>query len=287
MSSASRAKRKRKAAVRSAKRSRNNTWWYGLTAIILIAGVALVVYARANVPADVGPFVADKSKPPTDNVNLNSHWHAALGVYDCDHWMGDTPGSGIWQWPGTTSAGIFRVDQGGGVTQVYAGLHSHNDGIIHMEPATTDEAGRNATLGKYFDFGGWSLSSSGYNFLHTKVSNGDKCNGQPGQLQWAVAKFKQGSDPKKPQNFVVHSGDPASYKLYNNDVVLVAFLPKGKSISSLGNPPSLPNLPGAAGNEGSTAPTTSPLSVPSGGPTTLPTATTPATTAAASPTSKP
>src|SRR6516164_1433330 len=99
MSSASRAKRKRKAAVRSAKRSRNNTWWYGLTAIILIAGVALVVYARANVPADVGPFVADKTKPPTDNVNVNSHWHAALGVYNCDQWMGDTPGSGVWNWP--------------------------------------------------------------------------------------------------------------------------------------------------------------------------------------------
>ena len=58
MSSASRAKRKRKAAVRSAKRSRNNTWWYGLTALILIAGIGLVIYARANVPAEVGPYIA-------------------------------------------------------------------------------------------------------------------------------------------------------------------------------------------------------------------------------------
>jgi hypothetical protein len=283
MSSASRAKRKRKAAVRSAKRSRNNTWWYGLTAIILIAGVALVVYARANVPADVGPFVADKTKPPTDNINLNSHWHAALGVYDCDHWMGDTPGSGTWNWPGTTQAGIFRVDPGGGITQVYAGLHSHDDGIIHMEPATNDEAGRNATLGKYFQFGGWSLSSSGYNFLHTKVSNGDKCNGQPGKLTWAVAKFPHGSDTTKPQKFTLKSGDPASYKLYNDDVVVVAFAPSGKTAATLGNPPSLANLPDAAQRgESGAPPTSSPISVPSGGPVTNP-----PTSAAATATSKP
>jgi hypothetical protein len=138
-----------------------------------------------------------------------------------------------------------------------------------MEPATSDEAGRNATLGKYFDFGGWQLSSSGYNFLQTKVSNGDKCNGQPGKITWAVAKFPQGGDVKKPQNYSLKSGNPSSYKLYNDDVVVVAFTPSGKTAATLGNPPSLTNLPDAANNEGSTAPTTPPISVPSGGPTTL------------------
>src|SRR5262245_4284767 len=163
MSSASRAKRKRKAAVRSAKRSRNNTWWYGLTALILIAGVGLVIYARANVPAEVGPYIANQSNP-SDPKNANSHWHAALGVYDCDHWLGDSSGSGIWNWPASiTNNGASSPARVG--TSLYAGLHSHDDGIIHMEPSASDEAGRNATVGKYFQFGGWKLSSSGYDFL--------------------------------------------------------------------------------------------------------------------------
>ncbi|HET9730812.1 MAG TPA: hypothetical protein VFR41_15380, partial [Acidimicrobiia bacterium] len=137
---------KRRAAVRSAKRSRTNTWWYGLTAIVLIAGIALVVYAKATAPGAVGPLVS------------KDHWHAALGVYDCDHWLGNgQKGPGTWDWPGTSSTGIFRVG-----TQVYAGMHSHGDGIIHMEPSQSDEAGRNATVGRYFSFGGWNLSSTGY-----------------------------------------------------------------------------------------------------------------------------
>jgi hypothetical protein len=274
MSSASRAKRKRKAAVKSAKRSRNNTWWYGLTAIILIAGVALVVYARANVPADVGPFVADSSKPPTDNVNVNSHWHAALGVYDCDHWVGDgSNGTGVWQWPAQVAGANGGQSPGRVGTQLYAGLHSHDDGIIHMEPATADESGRNATLGKYFDFGGWKLSSSGYDFLtganEAKVSNGDKCAGQPATLSWAVAKFN--GDPKKPQSFTLKSGNPASYKLYNDDVIVLAFGSNPKAASTVGNPPSLTNLPDAANRETNSAPTTvMPSPLPTATPTSKP-----------------
>ena len=54
MGQASRAKRKR-AAVRSAKRSRNNNWWYILTVFVLIAGIALIVYARETQPSPGRP----------------------------------------------------------------------------------------------------------------------------------------------------------------------------------------------------------------------------------------
>ena len=157
MGKASSAKRKR-ASVRSAKRSRTNTWWYGLTAIVVIAGVSLIVYAKQTAPAPVGPFLADASNP----TKKDTHWHAALGVYDCDHWMGDTPGSGIWQWKYATPSGTpARASD----TSQYAGLHSHDDGVIHMEPASSEEAGRNATVGRYFDFGGWKISATSFDFL--------------------------------------------------------------------------------------------------------------------------
>ena len=274
MGKASRAKRKR-AAVRSAKRAKNNNWWYGLTAIVLIAGVALIVYARAVAPSAVGPYAL--SADNTCSHGADCHWHAALGVYDCDHWVGDQTGTGLWQWPAATPSGSpARADN----TSAYAGLHSHADGIIHMEPAVDADAGRHATLGLYFQYGGWKLSSSGYSFVSdTTVKNGDKCpTGGAGTLHWEVAKY----DPSatKQQHYTVESGNPADYKLNNTDVVVVAFLPANKSIASIGDPPSLKNLPNAASVE------TKPGEMPTV--TTLPTSTpsqaTPTTKAAATPT---
>jgi hypothetical protein len=275
MAKSSRAKRKR-AAVRSAKRSRNNNWWYVLTALIVVVGVALVVYARATQDAPVGPYVAntiDKSDPH----NKDSHWHAALGMYYCDRWLGDTTGTGIWQWTHTNAQNSpSRADQ----SNVYAGLHSHDDGIIHMEPATNDEAGKHATIGKYFQFGGWDVSSSGYTFVDgdgTKtVKNGDKCGDKPGSLQWAVARFN--NDVNAKQKFTVQKAgsDPASWKLTNDDIVVIAFLPEGKNIDSIlgsGNPPSLKNLPDASSRESNTPPSSTPAAPPTTGAAPTPTTT--------------
>ena len=188
--------------------------------------------------------------------------------------MGDPGSNGVWQWPAATPSGTpARVHN----TNVYAGLHSHDDGIIHMEPEVSEEAGRNATVGKYFEFGGWGLSSTGFNFLGTKVKNGDLCNGKPATLQWALARW-DGTNNK--QNFTLGKGNPADYKLYNGDIIVIAFLPEGKSVLSLGNPPSLPNLanalnvetaPGQPMTNGSTAPATATT------PTTSAAATTPTT----------
>ncbi len=233
MGKAARAKRRR-ATVRSAKRARNNSWWYGVTALVVIAGVALIVYARATAPSPVGPLL-----PPATH---DTHWHAALGVYDCDKWLGDSSGTGIWNWPYVNAQGSpSRADD----TSVYAGMHSHDDGIIHMEPATSDEAGKNATVGRYFQFGGWKLSSTGYDFLGTKVQNGTtQCGSTPGTLQWEVGKFN--GDATAKQTYKVMTGDPGKYKLFNDDIVVIAFLPPGKSITSIGDPPSLAKLPDAA-----------------------------------------
>ena len=94
VTNASRAKRKR-AAVRSAKRSRHNT---------LVVRPdrdrrhrrrrAHRVHPGDRSPPPVGPFLQD-----SNGTKKDTHWHAALGVYDCDHWMGDSTGSGVWNWP--------------------------------------------------------------------------------------------------------------------------------------------------------------------------------------------
>jgi hypothetical protein len=280
VTNASRAKRKR-AAVRSAKRSRHNTWWYGVTAIVLIAGISLIVYTQATKPADVGPFLADPNNP----TKQDTHWHAALGVYDCDHWMGDTPGSGVWNWPAATPSGSpARVSN----TNVYAGLHSHDDGIIHMEPLVSAEAGRGATVGLYFDYGGWKLSQTGFSFLGTTVKNGDKCGTATGTLQWELGTW-DGTSGK--QKYTVETTNPRAHKLLQGDIVVLAFLPPGKSIASIGDPPSLKNLANAL-NVSETGPavgnaTTVPAATPTTAPATGSTTPTTAPSTATTPTTKP
>jgi hypothetical protein len=241
--------------------------------LVVIVGIALIVYARNTAPAPVGPFLADANNP----TKKDTHWHAALGVYDCDHWLGDATGEGLWTWPFATPSGTpARADN----TNVYAGLHSHADGIIHMEPAVSAEAGKNATVGLYFDYGGWKLSETGFSFLGTTRNNGDKCGDKPGTLQWATGKW-DGTTAK--QKLTVQSGDPSKYKLYSDDIVVIAFLPEGKTIDSLPNPPSLAKLGSALGAE----------SAPAGVMPTLPTAQSPTTKkptsspASTTPTSKP
>jgi hypothetical protein len=155
-------------------------------------------------------------------------------------------------------------------------MHSHDDGVIHMEPVTSDEAGKNATVGTYFDFGGWKLSSSGYTFLGTTVKNGDKCGTSTGTLQWELGKW-DGTNGK--QKYTVQSGNPHSYKLLEGDIVVIAFLPPGKTLASIGDPPSVKNLANALNAEAPagarSATTTPPIATPttkpaSGTPTTKP-----------------
>jgi hypothetical protein len=141
-------------------------------------------------------------------------------------------------------------------TDQYAGLHSHDDGIIHMEPVTSDESGNNATVGRYFSFGGWKLASDGFSFLGTTVHNGADCGGQPGVVKWATARFN--GDANAPQQFIERVGNPASFKLHDGDIVVIAFVPRSVSLTSLGNPPSLANVPGALGREGQGPASTTP-----------------------------
>jgi hypothetical protein len=274
MGKASRTKRRR-AAVRSAKRARNNTWWYGLTAMIVIAGISLIVYARMTEPKPVGPFVSD----PNKTAQKDTHWHAALGVYNCDHWVGDGTGDGLWKWP-SDPQGFFRHN-----SSVYAGLHSHRDGIIHMEPTVSEDSGRHATIGRYFDYGGWKLSATGYTFVDGKaIKNGDKCpDGKAGTLQWATSRWDGNPDTSKKLKFTARTGNPADYKLNQGDVIIIAFLPPGKSVTDLGNPPSYANLPKALGAE--ETPTTTPALPPRTGTTPASGGTVPTT--GATPTSKP
>ena len=177
--------------------------------------------------------------------------------------MSDGTGAGVWNWPTANAGGSPSQAKN---PSVYAGMHSHDDGVIHMEPLVTAETGKNTTVGLYFNYGGWKISSTGFSFLGTTRKNGDLCDGKPGSLQWEIGKWN-GTTGK--QKYTVQSGNPAGYKLFQDDIVVIAFLPQGKSIASIGDSPALPNLATALG-----------VSEATGSVTTLPPVVTPTTKAA-------
>lgn len=227
----------------------------GVVALVVVTLLAvLMIGTRTSKNSDVadrgksnavGPYVPNQNDR-NDPANRNSHWHAALGVWNCGVWMSDGTGNGVWQWPFATptSPAPALPDR-----TTYAGLHSHQDGIIHMEPATAADAGKNATVGRYFVSGGWQVDERGFSFLGTTRRSPERCKGEPGTLSWWV-------------NGKQMQGDPAKYKLYDNDTVVIAYLPQSQANEYPGNPPSVANLPSAQTREGSsTATAASPLRI--------------------------
>jgi hypothetical protein len=206
------------AAHKSKKGSDRTLTFVGIG--VLVVGIALVFLL----------------KPATSHagLQLGDHWHAALGVYACDHWDGDA------DWPTPVNPSTNGPVQAG--TNTYNALHSHRDGLIHMEPAVTADTGDNATLGNYFKYTGFELSSTHVKFVTADLKDGDKCGAAKGKLHWLV-------------NGKERTGDPTKYQLRNSDWIVIAFLPDSKKITSLGKPPSFKNLGGA---EGSNAPGNAP-----------------------------
>jgi len=216
--------RYQRAAMRSRyrkpKRKRSGSFgWNVAIAVVVIAGIVAVFLVRGGGDsAGSGPprAVDQAANEPGD------HWHTALDVNICGEWLDPAP--------------AFEKPYGSPNQTANAGIHSHADGLIHTHPFVVAEEGNNATLGKFFDYGGWSVSSDsidlgGANDAHTQWagpksapkktswSNGDTCTfgdykGQKVQLTWAV-------DGKK------RTGDPADYHMKDGETLAIYMLPKG------------------------------------------------------------
>jgi hypothetical protein len=205
--------RQKRRTYQTPKRSRNgaNLVWYAMAGILVVAGVLGIALSRSKSANGIAPTTAD-------------HWHIALGVDDCGTWVPN------WQWPpgnvtSASSAGAGAPSRSGSGGLIYAPLHSHDDGLIHIEPLVNSDGGNNATLGAYFKYGGWKLSATSIKFVNVDEKNGNPCGGKPGVLRWAVnGKEKQ--------------GDPAKYKLAEGDVVELLFTTAGAKIPPMTDVPS-------------------------------------------------
>lgn len=263
MATSSRMKRRAMRNPKRAARGNRSNWFNISVATIVVLGVTLLLVNRdPNSAGSIGPKISGPGGQP-------EHWHAALGVYVCGVGWESTP-----VWPiSTASRSIGRKDS----PSIYAGLHTHvladgtGDGIVHMEPAASDEAGRNATIGRYTKFAGWKLTGSsmslwpGKDGKAIKHKNGDKCDKgkKTGKIRWAVGRKTESGKTK----MIEQKGSPAGYKLYDDDVVAIYFVSADEKLDKLGEVPSIPNLTGATERgEGGEPPATT---VPGGSTTTV------------------
>src|SRR4051794_10910205 len=97
--------------------------------LVIILGLLMVTFARQSNQA-----AADSTNPP----KRGDHWHASYGIYICDRFITDVADNG----------------------EDKLGVHTHQDGLIHIHPFSTAAAGKQANLGKFFDQTGMKVTDS-------------------------------------------------------------------------------------------------------------------------------
>jgi hypothetical protein len=265
-----------RAKARRPRRQGSSRWFVVTVTLLTIAGLVGVVFAADLFDRDGSSASAAPQPPSADNPS-GDHWHAALGVNVCGEWL-ESPA---------------EFETAAGNSGVRTGIHTHGDGFIHIHPFYGSEAGANATLGKFLDYGGWSASEdaievwTGPSFDPQKTtwSNGDRCPDDAPAPGRGHVVFEV--------NCKTVTGDPSDHKLRNQEVVAIGFVPADYEIGAPPNASSAPAndgtdaeaidqkkcRPSADNNPGVTA--TAPSSA------TTPDSATTATTAPVSPTSQP
>jgi hypothetical protein len=256
-----------RAKYRKPKRRGGSMGWNVAIVVIVLAGIGILLLTlnERNSEAAEHPLAA------SGDDQVGDHWHELYGVNICGEWLGQIP----------------EFETRAGNSNVGAGIHTHADGYIHIHPFTTDEEGKNATLGRFWEYAGLELGEDEFSYSSgtqedpdtTSWQNGDECpNGKPGVVRWEV-------------NGEEMTGNPADLRLADGDCLAIGFLPEGKK---LGNPPQVAPSPTDTGSESQaftcpgddTATTTSvPGQTTVPGATTTPGATTPATDPTTTPTS--
>ena len=149
-----------------------------------------IVFSRAERRQELAAS-ADGSAP----LAGKDHWHNAYGFYLCDKYapnLGDISG----------------------------GIHSHSDGLIHIEPLTRREAGKNATLARFLDAADVEIDDDSLQLPGGKeYQEGEtECGGKDGVMQ-----LKVNDEPPVTTSLT-------SRKMEEGDIVTIAFAPKGSEI---------------------------------------------------------
>lgn len=209
-------------------------WYSGITLVVLL-GIWGVAASRSH----LNPTVA--------HPNFQDHWHMAYGIYICNEFRPPMP----------QPAQLI-------------GLHTHTDGLIHVEPSSVLDTAKNATVGRFVSGQpGFHLSPTSIQYPGDRAyKNGEKCGSKTGHVE--IREWTNKAD----NNAETVSGDPKKIKVLDQHLITIAFVPDGTTIPK---PPSAANLADPNAHEGgtpTTAPPTATTAPASTETTTAPTATT-------------
>lgn len=212
MPSSSSARKVARAASRGSgggKAAKQNVWFFPLIIVVLLAGgIGLVAFARG----EHGGSAANDT-PPRARLNETSpfdHWHAAFAVNVC----GD-------ELPVLYDAGPDLL-----------GIHTHEDGLIHIHPFSTQAAGKRATLKRFFDQVGLKTSDDAVELPaglaeDTVYRAGETtCGGK--KAEWVLAHWKNASNANSTTPDEIIRKDFSSVRLSEDlGAYTLAFVPVG------------------------------------------------------------
>jgi hypothetical protein len=200
-----------------------------IVAIVVVLGLALVVYARQSRPA------ADASAPTIDD-----HWHAAYGFYLCDTWVQVTGNQEDPSSPG--------YDE-----YVRTGIHSHDDGVVHWHPFTSASVGRRAKLSLFLDVYGIELTDDKLTFPESQraqlpyqnetgvFEEGETQCDIDGEMEDSELKVVVWNNFSDSDDGTTYVADFDNIRVANDAMVFsIAFVPPGTDV---GKPPWAANLP--------------------------------------------
>jgi hypothetical protein len=193
---------------------------------VVIVGIALVVFARVQLSgADTPPEIG------------KDHWHSAIGVWTCDQFS-------------ATPLADTQGDKNG--------IHTHEDGLMHIHPTSSAAAGENARLGVFTDEVGLEFGKDSFTLPTGETyKTGDDCQGQKGEV--VVLKWGSGKLDGEPEVIRKNFGDVRF--LGNGEAYTVAFIKPDQDLEAL-RPPSTTTLSNPSDLE--PGDTTPPIEVPEG-----------------------
>src|SRR4051812_29165296 len=154
-------------------RGRTPWLWYTSIGLVVIIGVILVSFSRHQRETELaaGTVVPPRLADPKNGRPFD-HWHAAYGFYLCDHFAPNLPDDAA-----------------------KGGIHTHADGLAHVEPQSIDDAGPKATVGRFLKLAGVTATEKQIHIPGDKTfKNGAKCGDKEGEVKVFVdGKLRDGN----------------------------------------------------------------------------------------------
>lgn len=199
--------------------------WYLAMGLVVVLGLVTIVFSRN-----------ERQQVASARPTIRDHWHTAYGFYNCTK---------------------FEPQLSQPPTLI--GLHTHNDGLIHIEPQNSQDTGKGATLGRFVTGQpGFKLETGEMEYPGVKkVKDGMKCGDKEATLQMWVW-----DNPQDEKGRVI-PGDPRRVRIRDNMLLTMAFVPERTEVPK---PPSVGNLKNPNANEsgqgGATPPASTSVSIP-------------------------